>query len=567
MSDLVEPLPGVAPAVRRHPATGYALYLLAAALFALNGTISKSILLSGIDPARLSQLRVTTAFLILLVVVALTRPQALRIRRSEVPVLLAFGILGIAMTQYLYFVAISLLPVGIALLIEFTAPIMVALWFRFGLHERVNRRVWAGLALAMLGLALVGQVWQGFTLDGLGVIAAFGAAAALALYYLLGDRQVRQPEPRDPVSLTMWGFGAASLFWAVVQPWWSFPWSALTGVGHPLGESGSAVPLWVLCSYMVVLGTVVPFWLVVVSMQHIRASQASVIGMTEPLLASLIAWIALGEILTPSRSSAPSSCSLGSTSPSGSGSRSRSGPAASHPREQAVVVLVQPGHGPDGRSPAADVERRIEHLHRPGGRGHIVEPVPRPELLVLPHPAQIVDPRSRDARGRQPAMRLRCRQRTQPLHDDRLQLGDVLDPRRVRREARVGAEGRIAQHRPGHRSPLDVALHGDEDGAPVAQREGPVRRDRVVASPRPRRLPGSMHSRIQGGGHPLDEGVEHGDADGSPAPVRSRRTSAARMPLSAYIAAPMSATEKPTLLISSAPVTENAPASAWIARS
>lgn len=298
MSDLAEPVPGVVPSKDGRPARGYLLYLLAACLFALNGTVSKSILLSGIDPARLSQLRVTIAFLILLAVVAVTRPSALRIRRKEIPVLLAFGILGIAMTQYLYFVAIDLLPVGIALLIEFTAPIMVALWFRFGMHESVNRSVWVGLALALAGLALVGQVWAGFTLDGLGVIAAFGAAAALAVYYLLGDLQVRRPEPRDPVSLTMWGFGAAALFWCFAQPWWSFPWSHLTGDGFPLGTDGAAVPIWILCCYMIVLGTVVPFWLVVLSLHHIRASQASVIGMTEPLLASLIAWVALAEVLS-----------------------------------------------------------------------------------------------------------------------------------------------------------------------------------------------------------------------------------------------------------------------------
>ena len=297
MSDLAEPLPGVRAATHRHPARGYSLYLVAAALFALNGTISKSILLTGIDPARLSQLRVTVAFLILLVVVAVTRPASLRIRRAEIPILLAYGILGIAMTQYLYFVSISRLPVGVALLIEFTAPIMVALWFRFGMHESVNGRVWAGLVLAMIGLALVGQVWLGFTLDGLGVIAGFGAAAALAVYYLLADRQVSGPHPRDPVSLTMWGFGAAALFWAVVQPWWSFPWSQLTGDGYPLGEDGAAVPIWMLCAYMIVLGTVVPFWLVVVSLHHINASQASVVGMTEPLLAIFIAWVALGETL------------------------------------------------------------------------------------------------------------------------------------------------------------------------------------------------------------------------------------------------------------------------------
>jgi drug/metabolite transporter (DMT)-like permease len=301
VSDLAEPLPGVSEATHRHPARGYALYLVAATLFALNGTVSKSILTSGIDAARLSQLRVTVAFLILLVVVALTRPSALRIRRREVGVLLAYGVLGVAMTQYLYFVSISRLPVGVALLIEFTAPIMVALWFRFGLHEPVSRRVWLALALALVGLALVGQVWAGFSLDGLGVIAGFGAAAALAIYYLLADRQVRGPHPRDPVSLTMWGFGAAALFWAIVQPWWTFPWSELSGDGYPMGADGAAVPLWLLSAYMIVLGTVVPFWLVVVSLHHIRASQASVVGMTEPLLAIFIAWVALGEVLTPTQ--------------------------------------------------------------------------------------------------------------------------------------------------------------------------------------------------------------------------------------------------------------------------
>ena len=299
MSDLAEPLPGIAPASTQHPLKGYALYLCAATLFALNGTISKSILLAGFDSARLSQLRVTVAFLILLVFVAVTRPSVLRLQRSEIPILLAFGVLGMAMTQYLYFVAIARMPVGITLLIEFTAPIMVALWFRFGMHQPTRRTVWAALVMALVGLAMVGQVWLGLTLDGIGVIAAFGAAGALAVYYVLADVQVRRPDPRDPVSLTMWGFGAASLFWAIAQPWWSFPWSALGGDGSPLGTSGLAVPIWALCGWMILLGTVAPFLLVVVSLQHIRASQASVIGMTEPLLASFIAWVALGEVMAP----------------------------------------------------------------------------------------------------------------------------------------------------------------------------------------------------------------------------------------------------------------------------
>ncbi|HAN72229.1 MAG TPA: EamA family transporter [Actinobacteria bacterium] len=299
MSDIAEPIPGIAPSRHPRPVIGYSLYLLAATLFALNATVSKSILLTGIDPSRLSQLRVTGAFLILLVVVALTRPRALRIQRSEYIPLLAYGILGVAMTQYLYFVAIELLPVGIALLIEFTSPIMVALWFHFVLKHRTPRLVWLGLAIALLGLAMVAQVWQGFTLNALGVIAAFGAGAALALYFLVGDSMVQRPSPRDPVSMTMWGFGAASLFWFVAQPWWSFPWAQLTGDGFPLGEGSTGVPIPFLATSMIVLGTVFPFWLIVVSLHHIRAANAAVIGMTEPLLATFIAWVALGEVLAP----------------------------------------------------------------------------------------------------------------------------------------------------------------------------------------------------------------------------------------------------------------------------
>jgi drug/metabolite transporter (DMT)-like permease len=280
-------------------ALGYVIYIAAAVCFALNGSISAGIIDSGLDPTRLSQLRVTAAFAILLVFVAITNRSALRIRRAEIIPLLAFGILGVGMTQWMYFVALQYLDVGVALLIEFTAPILVALWFRFGWHQPTRALVWVGLGLALGGLALVGQVWKGLVFNGLGVLAAFGAAAALATYYVLGDVEVRRPEPRDPISLTMWGFGAAALFWAVVQPWWSFPVGDLAQASEPMGQAGWQLPVWALASWMVVMGTVVPFGLALTALKYIRASQASVIGMVEPLLAIFIAWVLLGQEMTP----------------------------------------------------------------------------------------------------------------------------------------------------------------------------------------------------------------------------------------------------------------------------
>ncbi|NDB17927.1 MAG: EamA family transporter [Actinobacteria bacterium] len=284
------------PAQVRRPALGYSVYLGVVLLFSVNGTVSKSIMASGLSPERLSQFRATASFLVLLAVVLIMRPRAMRTTKREFALLAAYGVLGVTMTQYLYFIAISRLPVGVGLLLEFTAPIMIALWLRFVVRQHVRPQLWLGLALALGGLAVVAQVWHGLTLDGLGVIAGLGAAAALALYYLVGERAASN---RDPLTLTTWSFGFATAFWALLQPWTSFPWSALDGSTIiPTSAGNLTVPVVGLAAYMVLLGTVVTFAFVNFSLRHLTASQASVVGMTEPLMASAVAWLALGERLS-----------------------------------------------------------------------------------------------------------------------------------------------------------------------------------------------------------------------------------------------------------------------------
>jgi drug/metabolite transporter (DMT)-like permease len=291
----------VTPATEPHPTRGYLLYLLAALLFAFNGIVVKSMLLAGLEAIDLSQLRATGAFLILLVAVAVTNRPALRIRRAELPLLAAYGVIGVALTQFLYFVSITTIPIAVSLLIEFTAPLLVAIWFRYGYGHPTRRIVWVAMGTAMLGLSIVGQVWQGLTLDPFGTLAAFGAACSLAFFFLAGDRQVRGPQPRDPVSLTMWGMGFAALFWAIVQPAWTFPFATFGGSIGILGDGGPVVPAIVPAASMVILGTLVPFSLAVYSMKYLRASQASVMGMTEPVIAAVIAWLVLGEVLAPAQ--------------------------------------------------------------------------------------------------------------------------------------------------------------------------------------------------------------------------------------------------------------------------
>ena len=281
----------------RHPRLGYAMALTAAALWAVNGVVSKVIIESGgVSSQRLTEVRTTGAFLLLFAVLVVFRPETLRVRRSELPVLLTFGVLGLAFVQWFYFEAISRLDIGVALLIQYVAPVLVALWARFAYHEPVRRRIWASLALSVLGIALLVQLWEGLTLDGLGVAAALGSAITFAVYILAAERAVTR---RDPVSLVCYGFLLASVFWAVIQPLWSFPIELVDESVSLLGRlEDISLPVWLLMAWMVVLGTIIPFALLAASLRHIPASRAAITAMFEPVAATIFAYAWLGESLT-----------------------------------------------------------------------------------------------------------------------------------------------------------------------------------------------------------------------------------------------------------------------------
>jgi drug/metabolite transporter (DMT)-like permease len=267
-----------------------------ALLFSVNGSVSKITLQSGIDSMSLVLLRSAGAALALLLLVVLTDRSRLRLSRVEVPMLLVYGIVGIAMVQWLYFVAIARLPVGVALLLEFTGPVLVAFWVHFVQGQRLGRAIWFALALALGGLALVAEIWSGLTLNAIGVLAGIGAAMSLATYYIAGKNMLSS---RDTLSVAFWAFVVAALFWSVIKPWWTIPWETLgAGVQLP-GDLGLEVPAWGLVLWVVLLGTVAPFLLVVGALRRLPAAEAGVLGMAEPVLAGAVAWVWLDEILSP----------------------------------------------------------------------------------------------------------------------------------------------------------------------------------------------------------------------------------------------------------------------------
>lgn len=280
----------------RRPLLGVAAAGFAALLFGFNGTVSKLALLAGLSSLRLVEVRSVGAAVCLVALVLLTRPRTLRVGRRELGFLLVAGVTGIALVQWFYFVAIARLPVGIALLLEYLAPVLVALWVRFVRREPVRSRVWVALGLCVLGLAVVAQVWRGVTLDVVGVAAGLAAAVSLATYYLTGERGLGN---RDTLSLAAWTFTAAALFWSVLLPWWTFPVDLLSRVvALPGPLSGTAVPMWALVAWIVVLGTVAPFALVLAAISHLGSARTGLLGMAEPVLAGLVAWVVLAESLT-----------------------------------------------------------------------------------------------------------------------------------------------------------------------------------------------------------------------------------------------------------------------------
>jgi drug/metabolite transporter (DMT)-like permease len=282
-------------ALDRRPRRGHLQVVVGATLFALNASVSKVVLAAGIEPARLTALRCTGAALVLLVVLGVTQPRRLRVAWRDLPTLAVLGLTGAALIQWLYFVAIDRLPVGIALLLEFTGPLLIALYIWVVRRQAIGRQVWLALGISLAGLALVAQVWHDAGLDPVGVAAGLAAAACLATFYLLGAHTV---ERRDPLNLAFWMFTFAAIFWSALQPWWDFDPAVLAERTSLLGAfDGVDVPVWLPLAWVVVLGTLAPYAFEVAALRHLPPTTTGIIGMIEPVVAAAVAWVWLDQVL------------------------------------------------------------------------------------------------------------------------------------------------------------------------------------------------------------------------------------------------------------------------------
>jgi drug/metabolite transporter (DMT)-like permease len=265
------------------PSRGYLLAATGAALFSLNGIWARYLLDDGVDAARLSQLRSAGAWLILLVVLASTRRDLLRVDSQMLPGLALLGVVGLAGVHATFFLAIDRLEIGPALTIQYLAPLLLLVWLRTVHGRRIAPSLWGAVGLSLLGCFLVVKAYDAGGLDAVGLVAAFASTITFAIYMVGSERAGHRLEP---VTTLFWVFGFATVFWALAVPWWSFPWEGL----------GSARNL-LFAAALIVAGTLVPFICIVAALRHIPAPRAAVVATLEPALAAVFAWIVLGEEL------------------------------------------------------------------------------------------------------------------------------------------------------------------------------------------------------------------------------------------------------------------------------
>lgn len=279
---------------------GYLLVLVGVVAFSVNAGVSRLVLTHGVDAWTLSQLRATGGAALLLLVILLTgRFGRIRVQRAFWPLLLLYGIVGLGLLQSFYFEAIARIPIGLAILIEYLAPLWVALWARFVQNQPVRPTIWPALIITFIGLAIVaGAQFRG--LDPVGLLYAFGASICFAVYFLVGERLVAG---HDPFVVSFWGFTVAAAGWMIaalfipqITPPWDIDYS--TPVTLPMALTAAVVPIGLLLIWVITLGTVVPFAAGTAAMRWVPATVVSVIAMLEPIGSAIVGWWWFDERLT-----------------------------------------------------------------------------------------------------------------------------------------------------------------------------------------------------------------------------------------------------------------------------
>lgn len=273
--------------------TGLPIALLSAAAFGLSGSLASGLLVTGWSPAAVVAGRVGGAFLILLI------PCLFLLRRTGLPSgqqtrrMVAYGVVAVAAAQLCSFSAFERLPVGVALLLEYLAPVLLIGWLWWRRGQRPNAAKLTGAALSVAGLVLVLDLTGGVRINVVGVLWGLGAAVCLCGYFLMSEHTAAAP---PALLLTTVGTGVGAVILVLAGLIGIVPWTMATA---PAQYAGHSAPWWVPMLTLALVSAAFAYISGIEAVRRLGTSIASFVALSEVILAVIFAAILLRQIPTP----------------------------------------------------------------------------------------------------------------------------------------------------------------------------------------------------------------------------------------------------------------------------
>ncbi|OBB57280.1 MULTISPECIES: DMT family transporter [Mycobacteriaceae] len=277
---------------------GLAFAIGSALAFGMSGPLGKSLMTAGWSPTAAVTARLAGGALLMAIFATCVRPGWLRDALAHWRIVLAYGLVPIAGAQLFYFNAVSHLSVGVALLLEYTAPILVVGWLWASTRRRPSNLTLAGVALAVAGIMLVLDVFSGAHINTVGVGWGMAAAVCAACYFLMSGRVATDDDADavDPVTLATAGLAVGGTATALL---------GLVGIMPMTFTANDTVVAGVTTSWIVpvlalgLIPTAIAYTLGIIGISRLRPRFASLVGLSEVLFAVLAAWVLLGESIGP----------------------------------------------------------------------------------------------------------------------------------------------------------------------------------------------------------------------------------------------------------------------------
>ena len=280
-----------------HLRMGLAFALTSALCFGLSGPFAKSLMVAGWSPTAAVTARLFGGAVVMAVVATAVNPSWLREARAHARTIVLYGLFPIAGAQLCFYNGVKHLSVGVALLLEYTAPVLVVAWLWARTRRRPGTRTLAGVAMAIVGITVVLDVFHGASINAIGVAWGLGAAVCAASYFMMSDISdtTAAGTPLSPITLAAGGLwvgaaGVGLLGLTGVMP--------LNFTADDVLLAGATLPPAVAVAALAILSTAVAYTLGIVGVALLKPGFASLLGLSEVLFAVLWAWLLVGEAMS-----------------------------------------------------------------------------------------------------------------------------------------------------------------------------------------------------------------------------------------------------------------------------